>query len=116
MDKKKELRRLGNRRFLVIVFQSVLDGLTDYVNLMESFDDQHDAESYTENLKQSLLHKQLGWTASQDKWELESKNVIRTLPSPQSISFLRIFFERTYKIHGGAYNTCVYLYKSYWAV
>ncbi len=103
-----ESGRLGSRRFIVVVNQDVfdLDGLTQYVYLMESFDVQRDAEAYAERLKATLMRRQCTRDeSSRNTWLLESEGEIRSMPNPKLSTSLRPLYDRTYKLRASPFDT-----------
>lgn len=106
-----ERKRLGERKFLVILNQKVydIDGLTDYVYLLDSFDSQLDATTYIETSAKALCERQ---TAGPDKygdnWCLESEGEIMFMSQPKSPNWahpIRVICDRTYKLRAGTYDT-----------
>jgi len=109
-----EVNRLGNRRYLVLLTQKVydIDGLTDYVYLLESFDATSDAFTYVDRAVRSLYEAQ---TKEPDEyrctWQLESEGEIPYLTPPKLPEIgvwanpIRVIYDRTYKLRASDYDT-----------
>ncbi len=110
---EKERDRLGKRPFLVMVYQNIydIDGLKDYVFLMQSFDEESEAESYAANLRQSLLERQFQLNVTTSLfWTMESTGVMPTLPITESVTSLNALSDRIYKLTATQYDkkyTCI---------
>ena len=108
--------RLGHRKFLVLLTQKIydIDGLIDYVFLPESFDEISDAIAYVDSSSKTLYARQIaGPDEYRKNWHLESEGVIPFLTAPDSEHWanpIRVFYDRTYKLRAGPYDTkyCCY--------
>ena len=106
-----ERKRLGERKFLVILNQKVydIDGLTDYVYLLDSFDSQSEATTYIEASAKALYERQTaGPDMYGDNWRLESEGEIMFMSQPKSPNWahpIRVVYDKTYKLRAGTYDT-----------
>lgn len=103
--------RLGQRKFLVLLNQKVydIDGLTDYVYLLDSHDSQSDAATHIETSAKALYERH---TSGPDKygdiWRLESEGEIMFMSQPKSPNWahlIRVVCDKTYKLRAGTYDT-----------
>ena len=121
-----ERSRLGRRRFAVVLYRQVfdLDGLTDYVFLLDSFDTQSEAIACVESSARDLLSTQTVQANSWgQRWALESEGDVRSLPNaraglwaleseedmgsvPNSTGkrLLRTLHDRTYKLRASGFD------------
>ena len=87
---KAERSRLGKRKYVVVLYQQDfdMDGLTDYIYLLDSFDDRSEAIAFVDSNARNLLAVQ---TAQPDsggyRWFLERKGGVRILPNVRSGSW-----------------------------
>lgn len=81
---KNEQVRLGRNPFIVVVNINSfdMDGLTDFVFLMNSFTNKDDAVTYAQNLLNDLLEYQLKQDNLGSPWLLESEGITPYLPEP----------------------------------
>ena len=108
---ESERKRLGQGRFLVLLIQKDfdIDGLTDYVFPLESFDSKSEAVRYIKTSAKSLYENQItGPGRYGSAWQLESRGEIPYMTRPQSGYWahrLRSLYDETYKLRGGTYDT-----------
>ncbi|CAN5477946.1 hypothetical protein BH20ACI3_BH20ACI3_02090 [soil metagenome] len=102
-----ERKRLGQRRFAVVLNQQVYDydGLTDYFFLIHGFDTQGKAMKCVDSEARELLALQLAQKLYDQPWVLESEGDMWALPKPKPKDFLRALYDRTYKLRAGPYDT-----------
>lgn len=120
-----ERSRLGKRKYAVVLFQEEydMDGVTDYLYLLDSFDDKSEAVAYVETNSQNLLAAQTAQPDSRgNQWLLESKGNVKMLPIVRSGSWkveskkdqksnpkgnhkLQTLHDRTYKIRASGFDT-----------
>ena len=104
---KNEQVRLGKNPFIVVVSINSfdMDGLTDYVFLMDSFTNQDSAVTYAQTLSKDLLEFQL---KQQDifgrAWTLESEGVSPYLPKPNPISYFTTVLYTSFKTFSGEFD------------
>lgn len=98
-----ERKRLGARGFLVSLHQQEfdIDGLTEYVFLLESFDSELEAKEFAKQRGLALLQQQ----TSQRPWGLEQEGQMHFLPKPIEPTELRALCSWTHKVRGGTYDT-----------
>ena len=82
---KNEQIRLGRNPFIVVVNINSfdMDGLTDYVFLMNSYTNQDDAVTYAQTLLSDLLEYQLKQDNFGSPWLLESEDITPYLTKPK---------------------------------
>ena len=106
-----ERERLGCRRFLAILNQKEydIDGLTDWIFLLESFDRQDDARAYIDRTARSLRERQLAVPHEFGMpWHLHSEDEIQFLSQPEAASWahpIRVIADRTYALRASPYDT-----------
>lgn len=103
---KNEQIRLGKNPFVVVVNINSfdLDGLTDFVYLMDSFSNQNAAEAYAQNLSEALLEFKLKQDLFGRPWELESQGSMPYLSSSRSSSAYEITHSDSFKIISGEFD------------
>lgn len=108
---KAERKRLGQRKVLAVLIQKDfdLDGLTDWIFPLKSFDAQAEAEEYIKSRSASLYALQIADVSQYGKtWVLESKDEIPFMTAPESsgwASNIRVLYDQTYKIRATSYDT-----------
>jgi hypothetical protein len=106
-----ERERLGRRRFLAILNQKEfdIDGLTDWIFLLESFDCQDAARTYIDQTAKSLREQQLASSHEYGMpWHPYSQDEIRYLSQPDAENWahpIRVFADRTYALRATPYDT-----------
>lgn len=109
-----ERRRLGNKRYLALLNRKVydIDGLTDYVYLLESFDRSADAITYVDQAAQALCLAQIRQPDEfHSEWRLESEGEIPFIATQQLpttgvwANRIRVMYDRTYKLRATDYDT-----------
>jgi len=103
---KNEQVRLGKNPFLVLVNINSfdMDGLTDYVFLMESFVTQDSAVDYARNLSTTLLEYQLKQDIFGRPWVLESRDTTPYLPKSKANNVLTTVFSEAFKTVSGEFD------------
>ena len=103
---KNEQVRLGKNPFLVMVNINSfdMDGLTDYVFLMESFANQNAAEDYARNLSSALLEYQLKQDIFGCPWILESKDTVPYFPKSKDNNLFATIFSDAFKTVSGEFD------------
>lgn len=104
-----ERDRLGTRPYLVAVYRQEFDydGLTEYVELLESFEDLRDAENYAEREAAQRLSSHLSGDSPYcdgKRWALVPDAEMRELHDASDASGLRTISEQTYKVISGDYD------------
>lgn len=103
-----ERSRLGRRKFVVVFYQNEFDfdGLTDYVFLLDSFDDQSEAIACVASQAQNLQATQTAQPDSRGlQWVLESDGGTWYIPNPTGKHLLSVLHDQTYKLRAGPYDT-----------
>lgn len=103
---KNEQIRLGKNSFIVVVNINSfdMDGLTDYVFLMDSFSSEDQAASYARNLSRELLEFQLKQDNFGRTWALESEGISPYLPDPKSSSVFKSLLVDSFKVVCGEFD------------
>ncbi len=103
---KNEQIRLGSNPFIVVVNINSfdMDGLTDYVFLMDSFPTQGGAQAYTTELSNDLLEYQLKQDMFGRPWILESEGSSPYLPKPNPESSLKTVLLKGFKTISGEFD------------
>jgi len=103
---KHEQIRLGKNQFIVVVNINSfdIDGLTDYVFLMDSFLAQDEAQVYAKNLSENLLEYQLKQDIFGYPWILESEDSTPYLPQPNPASSFKTLLLKSFKTVSGEFN------------
>ena len=103
---KNEQVRLGKNPFLVVVNINSfdMDGLTDYVFLIESFASQDAAEDYARNLSSALLEYQLKQDIFGRPWILESKDKSPYLSKSKDNNLFTTIFSEAFKTVSGEFD------------
>jgi hypothetical protein len=104
---KNEQVRLGKNPFVIVVNISSfdIDGLTDFVFLIDSFLARDEATGYARNLSNSLLEFQL----KQDNWgqpwvKSDSQDAPSDLPEPKSNCSFKVINLDTFKVTSGEFD------------
>lgn len=103
-----ERNRLGRHKYVVVHYQNVFDfdGETDYVYLLDSFDNESEAIDCAERSARDLLAAQTSHAdAEGHRWKLESVGKMPYLPEPANKSPLQVLHERKFKLRAGPYDT-----------
>lgn len=103
---KNEQIRLGKNPFIVLVNINSfdIDGLTDYVFLMEGFQSQDVAVANASNISNSLLEYQLKQDNFGSPWRLESRSSSPYLPQPKPSSSFTTLFSEAFKTVSGEFD------------
>jgi hypothetical protein len=103
---KNEQIRLGKNPFIVIVNINSfdMDGLTDYVFLMDSFPEKDGALAYANKLSIDLLEYQLKQDILGRPWMFESEDSSPYLPKPNSASSFQTLLTKTFKTVSGEFD------------
>jgi hypothetical protein len=108
MGIKIEQDRIGKSPYLVVVNQNEfdIDGMSDFLYLMDSFNSQDEAEQYAEQLSRDILEKQLAEDNYGTPWALESTGQAPYLAQPKvkTISKQRVLFDRSFKTVSGEFD------------
>lgn len=103
-----ERSRLGQGKFAVVLYQNFfdIDGLTDYVFILDSFDTESEAIAYVKFNACDLLASQITEPDSLGAgWVVESESDHPYLPKPAGTQALRTLYDQTYKLRAGPYDT-----------
>jgi hypothetical protein len=103
---KNEQIRLGKNPFVVLVNINSfdMDGLTDYVFLMDSFPEKDVALAYAKKLSNDLLEYQLKQGVLGRPWILESEDSSPYLPKSNSGSCFQTLLTKTFKTVSGEFD------------
>ncbi len=103
---KNEQIRLGKNPFIVVVNINSfdMDGLTDYVFLMNSFSSQDEAQAYAKKLSSDLLEYQIKQDSFGRPWILESEGASPYLPKPNSTSSFNTLLTKSFKTVSGEFD------------
>jgi hypothetical protein len=105
---KLEQDRLSKFPYLVVVNQNEfdMDGMCDFLYLIDSFKSQDEAELLAEQVSREILEKQLAEDNYGKPWVLESTGVAPYLPQPKvkTISKQRVLFDRAFKTVSGEFD------------
>ncbi len=103
---KNEKIRLGKNPFIVLVNINSfdMDGLTDYVFLIDSFKNEDDAIATAKNLLNSLLEYQLKQDNFGDRWKLDSKNSTPYLSNPKPNNLFETVFSGAFYTVSGEFD------------
>ena len=83
-----------------------MDGMCDFVYLIDSFKTQEEAEQLAGQISREILEKQLAEDNYGTPWVLESTGVAPYLPQPKvkTISKQRVLFDRAFKTVSGEFD------------
>jgi hypothetical protein len=100
---KSEQARLGEGPFVVVVNINSfdMDGLTDYVFLMNSFLTENQAQEYAINLSNDLLRYQLKQDVFGRPWTLETEGLSPYLPNANTASSFTTLLCKSFKTVSG---------------
>ena len=105
---KIEQDRLGKFPYLIVVNQNEfdIDGMCDFLYLIDSLNTQEEAELLAEQLSREILDQQLAEDNYGTPWLLESTGVAPYLPQPKvkTISKQRVLFDRSFKTVSGEFD------------
>jgi len=106
-----EKERLGQRKYLVLLDQHVIDidGLTKYEYLLESFMSKSEAIAFIDATAIDLSEQQTaGVDENGDTWVLESEGGKPWLSKPKTIhkpDMLQVLYEKSYRYRASIYDT-----------
>ena len=103
---KNEQFRLGKNPFVVVVNVNSfdMDGLTDFVFLMDSFSNQDAAEAYARNLSKALLEYKLKQAVFDQPWKLGSQGSTPYLPPPKPTTGHEVVYSDSFKVFSGEFD------------
>ena len=103
---EKEQIRLGKNSFIVIVNINSfdIDGLTDYVFLIDSFSSEEQAEACAHNLSRDLLEYQFKQDILGRPWTLESEGESPYLSESKSNSIFTTVLYESFKVVSGEFD------------